>query len=60
MCLHDEAEQLCSVLLASASHDPRMPLTTIRGSISNLLAPDEVIPLTDRRGLLESTRNEAE
>ncbi|WP_367372475.1 DUF4118 domain-containing protein [Pseudomonas lini] len=58
--LHGETEQLRSALLASVSHDLRTPLTSMRGSIDSLLALGEVIPLEDRRELLEGTRDEAE
>ena len=58
--LHGETEQLRSALLASVSHDLRTPLTTMRGSIDTLLALGEAIALTDRRELLEGTRDEAE
>nr|BFE90299.1 hypothetical protein GCM10020185_08350 [Pseudomonas brassicacearum subsp. brassicacearum] len=58
--LHGETEQLRSALLASVSHDLRTPLTSMRGSIDSLLALGEAIPLTDRRELLEGTRDEAE
>ena len=42
------------------SHDLRTPLTSMRGSIDTLLALGEAIPLSDRRELLEGTRDEAE
>jgi len=58
--LHGETEQLRSALLASVSHDLRTPLTAMRGSIDSLLALGEAIPLSDRRELLEGTRDEAE
>ncbi len=58
--LHGETEQLRSALLASVSHDLRTPLTAMRGSIDSLLALGEAIPASDRRALLESTRDEAE
>ena len=58
--LHGETEQLRSALLASVSHDLRTPLTSMRGSIDTLLALGEAIPLSDRRELLEGTRDEAE
>lgn len=58
--LHGETEQLRSALLASVSHDLRTPLTSMRGSIDSLLVLGEVIPLEDRRELLEGTRDEAE
>ena len=58
--LHGETEELRSALLASVSHDLRTPLTAMRGSIDSLLALGESIPLSDRRELLEGTRDEAE
>lgn len=58
--LQGETEQLRSALLASVSHDLRTPLTAMRGSIDSLLALGEAIPVSDRRELLEGTRNEAE
>ena len=58
--LHGETEQLRSALLASVSHDLRTPLTAMRGNIDSLLALGEAIPLSDRRELLEGTRDEAE
>ena len=58
--LHGQTEELRSALLASVSHDLRTPLTAMRGSIDSLLALGEQIPLTDRRELLEGTRDEAE
>ena len=58
--LHGQTEELRSALLASVSHDLRTPLTAMRGSIDSLLALGEQIPLSDRRELLEGTRDEAE
>lgn len=58
--LHGQTEELRSALLASVSHDLRTPLTAMRGSIDSLLALGEKIPLSDRRELLEGTRDEAE
>ena len=58
--LHGQTEELRSALLASVSHDLRTPLTVMRGSIDSLLALGERIPLSDRRELLEGTRDEAE
>jgi two-component system sensor histidine kinase KdpD len=58
--LHAETEQLRSALLASVSHDLRTPLTVMHGAIDSLLTLGEQIGATDRRELLESTRNEAE
>lgn len=58
--LHGETEELRSALLASVSHDLRTPLTAMRGSIDSLLTLGESIPLSDRRELLEGTRDEAE
>lgn len=58
--LHGETEQLRSALLASVSHDLRTPLTSMRGSIDSLLALGEAIAESDRRELLEGTRDEAE
>jgi len=58
--LHGQTEELRSALLASVSHDLRTPLTVMRGSIDSLLALGEQIPLSERRELLEGTRDEAE
>ncbi len=58
--LHGQTEELRSALLASVSHDLRTPLTGMRGSIDSLLALGESIPLSERRELLEGTRDEAE
>ncbi|WP_263146752.1 sensor histidine kinase KdpD [Pseudomonas sp. RIT-PI-AD] len=58
--LHGQTEELRSALLASVSHDLRTPLTAMRGAIDSLLALGEAIPLSDRRELLEGTRDEAE
>ncbi|WP_459205332.1 DUF4118 domain-containing protein [Pseudomonas sp. MLB6B] len=58
--LQGETEQLRSALLASVSHDLRTPLTAMRGSIDSLLALGEVIAASERRELLEGTRDEAE
>ncbi|HLD66086.1 MAG TPA: DUF4118 domain-containing protein, partial [Pseudomonas sp.] len=58
--LHGQTEELRSALLASVSHDLRTPLTAMRGSIDSLLTLGEGISLSDRRELLEGTRNEAE
>lgn len=58
--LHGETEQLRSALLASVSHDLRTPLTSMRGSIDSLLALGEALAESDRRELLEGTRDEAE
>ncbi|WP_288492378.1 sensor histidine kinase KdpD [uncultured Pseudomonas sp.] len=58
--LHGETEQLRSALLASVSHDLRTPLTVMRGSIDALATLGEAIPASDRRELLDATRQEAE
>ncbi len=58
--LHGRTEELRSALLASVSHDLRTPLTAMRGSIDSLLMLGDQIPPTDRRELLEGTRDEAE
>ncbi|MDO9322383.1 MAG: DUF4118 domain-containing protein, partial [Pseudomonas sp.] len=58
--LHGQTEELRSALLASVSHDLRTPLTAMRGSIDSLLTLGESISLSDRRELLQGTRDEAE
>jgi two-component system sensor histidine kinase KdpD len=55
-----ETERLRNTLLATMSHDLRTPIAAITGAATSLLDESTALASEDRRGLLETIREEAE